>query len=87
MSTLQPSEIFFIISSVGFVVLGVLAIVFLYYLIRATRAFSRIMDRIEKDVDMISDTTKDMLRDIHESALFGFIFGKTRKSRSDSARK
>lgn len=83
MSTLTQSEIFFFISSVGFVVLWILVAIFLVYLIRIMHTFSRIMKQIEKDIDKISDTTKDMLLDMRDSAVFRFIFGKKRKGRKE----
>lgn len=83
MSTLTQSEIFFLISSVGFVVLWILVAIFLIYLIRIMHTFSRIMKQVEKDIDKISDTTKDILLDMRDSAVFRFIFGKKRKGRKE----
>lgn len=77
------ADIFFLISSVGFVALSILVAIFLVYLIRAMRTFSRILKQIEKGIDDISDTTKDMLEEMRESAVFRFIFGKKRKSRKE----
>lgn len=79
MDTLLQSQVFFFISSVGFVFLWVLIAIFLFYLIRATSTFSRIMERIEKDVDNIGDTTKEMLGEVKDSAVFNFIFRKKKK--------
>jgi uncharacterized protein YoxC len=81
MDAISQSQVFFFISSVGFVFLWILVAIFLFYLIRAMSAFSRIMDRIEKDMNNISDTTKDLFEDLRDSAIFNFIFGKKRKSR------
>jgi hypothetical protein len=83
MNTLLQSQVFFFISSVGFVLLGILTAVFLFYLIRATKILSKIMDKVEKDVDNIGDTTKEMLEDVRDSAVFSFLFRKKRKSRKD----
>ena len=83
MDTLLQSQIFFFISSVGFVLLWILVAIFLFYLIRATNTFSRIMDRVEKDIDNIGDTTKEMLDDVRESAVFNFLFKKKRRSRKN----
>jgi hypothetical protein len=62
MSTLSQAQAFFFISSVGFVLLWVLCAVLLYYLIKASRIFSKIMQKFEKDVNHIGDTTKEILR-------------------------
>ncbi len=82
----MQSQIFFFISSVGFVVLGVLAGILLFYLIRASRTFARIIDQAEKDINTIGDMTKEMLSEIKENSLFQFLakfFKKKRKSKKD----
>ena len=83
MNTFTQSEIFFLISSIGFVVLWILVAIFLIYFIRIMHTFSRIMKQVEEDIDKIGDTTKDMLEDMRESTVFKFIFGKKRKSRKE----
>jgi len=83
MNTLLQAQVFFFISSVGFIVLGILVAVFLFYLIRATDTLSRILERIEKDVNNIGDTTKEALEDMRDSVIFRFIFGKKKKSRKN----
>ncbi|MES2023177.1 MAG: hypothetical protein V4439_00650 [Patescibacteria group bacterium] len=80
MSTILQSQIFFFISSVGFVLLWSLVAVFLYYLIRATDTFSRIMSKIEKNIDDIGDTTKDLLEDLRDNPVFRFLVGKKKQS-------
>ena len=75
------SEVFFAVSSVGFVVLWILVAIFLIYLIRMVRTFSRIIKKIEENIDDISDTTKDMFRDMRDSIVFRFLFGKKRRGR------
>lgn len=79
MNTLLQSQVFFFISSVGFVVLWILVAIFLFYLIRATRIFSRIMEKVEKDINNIGDTTKELLGEMRDSVIFNFIFGKKRR--------
>ncbi len=81
MNTFTPSDIFFVISSIGFVTLWILAAIFLIYLIRLMHTFSRIMKQVEKDIDKIGDTTKDMLLTIKESAIFRFLFHKKRSKK------
>lgn len=82
MDTTQ-SEIFFIISSIGFVLLWILVAIFLIYLIRAMRTIDRVVERAEKEVDTISDATKEMIEDIKDSTIFNFLF---KKKRSKSAK-
>lgn len=83
MDAIIQSQVFFFISSLGFITLWVLAVVFLVYLIRATESFSKIMEKASKDIDEIGDTTKEMVEDMRDSAVFGFLFRKKRKSRKD----
>lgn len=79
MDAIEQSQVFFLISSVGFVALWILLAVLIVYLIRATRTFSRIMEKVEKDIDEIGDTTKEMIEDLRSSAIFNFLFRKKRK--------
>ncbi len=81
MNTFLQAQVFFFVSSVGFIVLGILVTVFLFYLIRAMNTFSRIFEQIEKDIDNVGDTTKEMLEDVRNSAVFGFLFRKKKKGR------
>jgi len=83
MDTLLQSQVFFFISSVGFVFLWVMAAVFLYYLIRVASSFSRIMDMIEGHINTVGDVTKEMLSEMKDNPIFKFFFGKKRKSRKD----
>ncbi|MCX6752582.1 MAG: hypothetical protein NTZ87_03765 [Candidatus Nomurabacteria bacterium] len=83
MNPLMQSQVFFFISSIGFVTLWILAAIFLFYLIRATNTFSKILNKVEKDIDEIGDTTKEMVEDMKDSAIFNFLFRKKRRSRKD----
>jgi len=81
MDAIIQSQVFFFISSIGFVILWILVAVFLVYLIRATDTFSRIMSKMEKDIDEIGDTTKEIVEDMRDSAVFNFVFRKKKKAR------
>jgi hypothetical protein len=83
MNGLLASQVFFVISSVGFVVLWILAAILLFYLIRITHTFSSIMDKIENGIDTIGDTTKEILGDLRDSMLFNFFLRKKRKNRKE----
>ncbi len=76
MNEVAQSEVFFLISSVGFVVLGILGTVLLVYLIRISRTFERIIERAERDIDQLGDTTKEMLEEVKDSAVFNLFFRK-----------
>lgn len=73
------SQIFFFISSVGFIVLGVFVAILLFYLIRISHTFSRIIDKMEKDIDNIGDITEELLEDMRDSSLFRFFFGRKKR--------
>ena len=83
MDALLQSQVFFFISSIGFVILWILLAIFLFYLIRAMNTFSRIMDKIEGGIDKVGDTTKEILEDVRDSVVFNFLFRKKKKSRKD----
>lgn len=79
MTALMQSEIFFFISSIGFIILGVLLAVILVYILCAFRSFSKILEKAEKDIDSIGDTTKEMLEDMRNSSVFQFLFHSKKK--------
>lgn len=83
MDTISQSEVFFTISSIGFVLLWIFIAILLFYLIRVAHAFSAIMDKIEENINKIGDTTKEMLGDLRESTFFNFLLRKKRKSRKE----
>jgi uncharacterized protein YoxC len=79
MGNILNSEIFFFISSIGFVILGILLAILIFHLIRATRIFNSLMSKVEDDVDKIGDTTKELLEDVRDSTIFNFFFKKKKK--------
>lgn len=83
MSTFSQSEVFFMISSVGFVVLWIFVAVFLFYLIRATKTFNRIIERVEGDINKLGDVTRDMLDDLRDSVVWNFLFRKKKSRRRE----
>jgi uncharacterized protein YoxC len=83
MNTLLQTQVFFFISSIGFVTLWILVAIFLIYLIRVTKTLSKIVNKVEKDIDKIGDTTKEMVEDMRDSVIFNFLFRKKRKHRKD----
>ncbi len=70
------ADIFFVISSVGFVVLWILVAIVLMYILRAFHTFSRILKIVEKDINAISDTTRELIDDMQESSVYKFLFGR-----------
>jgi hypothetical protein len=83
MTYLMESQIFFIISSVGFIVLGALITVILILIIRLIKSFNELISRIEKDIDTIGDTTVGLIEDIRDSTFFRF-FGSRRIRKNET---
>jgi len=81
MDPYTQSQVFFFISSLGFIILSILVAIFLFYLIRATKTLSDIMDKVEKNLNNIGDTTKEMLEDMRNNVVFNFLFGKKKKTK------
>lgn len=73
------SETFFFISSIGFVILGILASIIAAYIIYISRSFLRILNKIEDGIDNISDTTKDLVDDMREHVFYKMLFPSKRK--------
>ncbi len=76
---MNNSEVFFIISSVGFVTLWILIAIVLAYILRAVHTFSRIITRVERDINTIGDTTKELLEDMQTSSVYKFLFGRRKQ--------
>ena len=83
MTTVMQSQIFFFISSVGFIILGILVGIVLVFILRAVNSFSKILKKLEKDVSSMSDTTKEMLEDVRDSNVFRFLFKGKKKHKKN----
>lgn len=79
MATLMQSQIFFFISSVGFIILGILTTIILIYILRSVNTVSRILKKAEKDIDSVGDITKEIINNVRESYVFRFLFKGKRK--------
>lgn len=78
---MNPSDIFFIIASVGLVVIWSLIIVILVYVWRAFHSFSRILQKAEKNIDTIGDVTRELLVDVQGSKVYKFLFTKKQSTK------
>ncbi len=76
-----PTEIFFVISSIGFVSLWILMAIILVYILRAFHTLERILKRIERDINTIGDTSKEMLENLQGSAVYRFLFGRKKSKK------
>ncbi len=79
MDTFFQMQTFFLISSVGFIIIFILAAIFLFYLITTIYSLRRIVFQIEKGINKIGDTTKDLLDDMRDNTIYRYIFGKRRR--------
>jgi len=81
----MQSDVFFFISSVGFVILFFLLGVALFYAIRAFRTWDRILDKLEKNIGSMGDTAQEMVEDVRDSSVFRFLtMGKKKQAKSKS---
>ena len=83
MTPIIQSQIFFFISSVGFIILGILVGIVLIFILRAVNSFSKILKKLEEDVDSMSNTTKEMLEEVQDSNVFRFLFKGKKKHKKN----
>lgn len=87
MANLVHADIFFFISTIGFIIFGIMFIVLLYKIIKIADTLSRITKKVESGIDTIGDTTKEVIEDMKDSLLFRFLFKgrkkKTKKVKQD----
>ncbi len=72
----MQADIFFFISSVGFILIGGLAIIILIRIIRILGAINRISDMIERNAGIIGDEAKEVLLDVRQSRVYTMLFGR-----------
>lgn len=73
MNNIIQSEIFFFISSIGFIVVGIITVILLLKIVRIVNTFQRIIRKAEKDINSIGETTKEMIEEIYNSPVFRFL--------------
>ncbi len=82
MTNLIHADIFFFISSIGFLIFGVLLVILLFKMIKIANTFSRILSKVENGIDTIGDTTKEVIEEMRDSLLFRFLFkGRKKKTK------
>lgn len=83
MTNIMQSNIFFFISSLGFIILFLLLAIVLFYAIRAFKTWDRILSKLENNIGAISDTAKDMVEDVRDSTVFRLLIGRKKKHHKD----
>lgn len=81
MNTLIHADVFFFISSIGFIVLCGLLIVALIYVVGILKSVKHISRKLEDDVDDLSAEAKEFFGDIRQSMVYRMIFGKGRTAK------
>lgn len=61
------SELFFLISSIGFIFLFIIAAVIGYYIFKLVRASQHLIERVEDNVETMGDAGRDLIEDIRSS--------------------
>jgi uncharacterized protein YoxC len=82
MNAIPHADIFFLVSTIGFIIIFILLAAVLIYLIRLLNSVARISKKIEKDIDNIGDTAKNFIMQLSDSTIFSWIFG-TKKKRKN----
>lgn len=77
----MQADIFFIISSVGFIILGLLAAIALGYLILILRRWYRITRKIDDGIASIGEEANAFFTGAMEHHLFSWLFGKKKSRR------
>ncbi len=86
MTSLLQMQIFFFISSIGFIIVAALVIILLVKVISISNTFHKMVKKVEHDIDTLGDTTKEMIEDIRDSVFFNFLFKGRSKKKSSVAR-
>ncbi len=81
MTSLIQADIFFFISSIAFVILGILAVIVLVYVIKVLHSFMRILERVEESMDSIGDATMELIDEMRDNMFFRMLFPAKKKPR------
>ncbi len=84
MNTLMQSQIFFFISSIGFIILSILVAILLFYLIRIGKIFSGIAEKLEKDINNIENSIKEIVEEIRSNSILNLIFKRKKKTKKNN---
>lgn len=79
MTSFAHADIFFFISSIGFVVFIIGGVILLVFCIRAVSSVNSILEKIDSNVDSIGDATKDLIDDLRHNVIFRMLFGPKKK--------
>jgi len=79
MTTLIHADIFFLISTIGFIVLFAFSVVLLIYVVGIVRQVKKVSEKIAGNVENISEEASEFIRDVRESSVYRMLFARKRK--------
>lgn len=79
MDTLVHANIFFYISSIGFIVIFIIFTIIGIYLISIISNIHRVVKRIRRDIETIGDTAKELVEELYDNSFFSLFFRKKKK--------
>lgn len=82
MTTLAQADMFFFISSIGFIIIGILLVILIALGIRIAFSLLRTLEKVESSVDKIGDVTLDLLDDVRGNPFFRMLFHSKKKHRT-----
>jgi large-conductance mechanosensitive channel len=80
--TASNVDIFFVISSVGFILVFCMLLVLLFYLIKAVRAWNELTEKIEKNIDSVGYAGRELIDEVRDSMAFRLLFKPKRRFKS-----
>lgn len=87
MNTLIHADIFFFISSIGFIILFALFVIALVYLIKLIRSLHRTIEMLKTKAKGLEEDAEELLEDVRESVVFRLIFGRKNRTRARTNKK
>ena len=82
METLPHANTFFLISSIGFVIVFILIAIALIYLISVFKRVNGLAKHVEENAESISEDAREFILDIRNSPVLKFLFGRKRARKS-----
>lgn len=79
MDSLLQADIFFFISTLGFIVVFILVAILVLRLIKLLKIAREMAGKLEENVDTISLEAKEFFTDLRKSFLYRIFFGKKKK--------
>lgn len=79
MNTLVHADIFFFVSTIGFIVLCALGVVVLVYVIGILSRIKKISEKIGDNVEVMSEEAREFVQDLRSSGIYRMLFGRPKK--------